>query len=495
MNRANALPIRDKLALSFIGFVSVTLALFAAGFYVLEHRSVKSAQDADRRETAANLTAVCRETELHRSPIVAINYTQELRKDPSLHAAACLGMDGRVKAHTDPAHIGDILEPAARKALVAAGASERAFGGVPGRDLVERLEPVFNGAKQIGVARILWDRDILERNLRVRLMGVIRRTVETSCVVFVLAVLAALLLARHLTRPLEDLVRGARAVTENRLSHRIPNGRRDEFGVLIDHFNAMARKLGEVEKMKDKFLASLTHDMKNPLTGLIAGIKMMEAGTLTEPQRSTCGTAFKNARRLGSYIDDILDLSKIQAGRLDLRLAPIRTDELLREVEEIQREAFREAGVELRLPADQEMPSVPMDRKMVLRVLNTLLVNAWAFTPEGGCVRVEAGAGPGPRGSELRLSVFDNGRGVPAGEHGRIFDRFYQADDSARRLRGDPGHGLGLAICREIMEGHGGRIWAEAAEDGGTAFHVALPFGDEAGATSRRRASSVRSAA
>lgn len=470
------MPIRSKLALSFTAFVAVALGLFAAGFYVLEARSVKAQDRQVREETLQKLVAVCRETELNHSPIVAINYTRELKKDPSLHAASCLAMDGRIKAHTDPENIGALLDPDLRGTILAIGSVERLFAGYPNKDLQERLEPVRNGPDQIGVARILWDKKLLDQRLRSRLAGVIRRTAEISCWIFLLTLPAAFFMARNLTRPVDALVEGARRIVDNQLDHRIPNGRFDELGTLIDRFNEMAQKLGEVEKVKDRFLASLTHDMKNPLTGVIAGIKLVEMGPLTDSQKETCRLAAVNGYRLADYIDDILDLSKLQAGRMEFHMAPCFFSDLFHDLEELERTAFQQADVQLSIPASEHLPPMALDRKLILRVLTNLFGNALTYTPKGGGVSLTVDIVPGAHGREARVSVADTGHGIPAGEIDKIFGRFYQGEDNRRRARGGGGSGLGLAICQEIVEGHGGRIWAESEPGRGSLFRFTLPL-------------------
>jgi len=174
---------------------------------------------------------------------------------------------------------------------------------------------------------------------------------------------------------------------------------------------------------------------------------------------------------LTQMVEELLELSRIESGQAPLRLAPTSVAELvIPPVDRLRPQAER-AGLEITVLLPPELPPVVADLDRARLVLTNLVHNAVKFTPPGGRITVAAE----PAGDEVILSVQDTGVGIPADDLPRIFERFYKAD----RARSGGGTGLGLAIAKHIVQGHGGRIWAESAEGQGSTFHFTLPVAVE----------------
>ncbi len=223
---------------------------------------------------------------------------------------------------------------------------------------------------------------------------------------------------------------------------------------------------------KDDFVSMVSHELRTPLTAISEGISLVadsSLGPVNEQQRRFLALAHRNCTRLTDLINDLLDLSKIEAGRMDVR--PVRFDvsRMLGELAETFGVSAREKKLVLAAPGNDCQHHVYADEKMVRRVLNNLLSNALKFT-DSGTVRIAAET----RGDHLLVSVADSGIGIPASEQQRMFEKFHQVQ---RADRGRPaGTGLGLALTKQMVEMNGGRIWFESQEGVGTTFFFTLPL-------------------
>ncbi|HET7699992.1 MAG TPA: ATP-binding protein [Candidatus Limnocylindria bacterium] len=224
-----------------------------------------------------------------------------------------------------------------------------------------------------------------------------------------------------------------------------------------------------VERMKDEFVSVASHELRTPLTSIRGALGLIAGGvfgTLPAEADELVRTALRNAERLGRLVNDLLDLDRMRSGATELQRQEVDIAGIARQAVEVMRPMADAAGVGLEL----EMTScvLPLDADRMLQTLTNLVSNAIKFSPAGGTITIRSERSE----SEVRVSVIDQGRGIPAEQLGLIFERFHQvrAADSSR----SGGTGLGLAISREIVAQHGGRIWAES-EGRGSTFTIALP--------------------
>ena len=239
-----------------------------------------------------------------------------------------------------------------------------------------------------------------------------------------------------------------------------------------------AQKLKELSDLKSEFVSKVSHELRTPLTSIIgAADNLLDgiAGPLEERPRSYLLRVKENGDRLLRLINDLLDLSRIEAGKEEIRATRFRLDTLIHETLEALRPVAEENGVTIAAPGP---PSVVIraDRDKISRVIMNLVHNAIKFSPRGGQVQVAA-SGEG-EGEWVTLAVRDSGPGIPAGEVDRIFDKFHQV--KRNRGRGGAGSGLGLPISRQLVEMHGGRLTVESAVGQGSTFAVVLPLSAQA---------------
>jgi len=228
----------------------------------------------------------------------------------------------------------------------------------------------------------------------------------------------------------------------------------------------------EAESMKKEFTSTLSHELRTPLTSIIGSLQLINSGVLGDivpDVAELTAVAERNGQRLLDLINDILDIEKIESGKLTLSPEVMRVDELVSEALLLNK-AFGER-FKVRFESSGDLPgrTVNADRKRLQQVMTNLLSNAAKFSPEDGVVEVTTE----DRGGNVRVAIHDRGTGVPETFRSRIFGRFTQADSTTARQKG--GTGLGLAICKRLLEMMQGRIGFEDRPGGGTSFYFELP--------------------
>lgn len=280
---------------------------------------------------------------------------------------------------------------------------------------------------------------------------------------------AAATVTSHLTDDLEAIGEVTRAVAAGRRDVRTGVVRPDEVGQLAAAFDEMVGQLADAEEKRDKmetarrdFLASVSHDLRTPLTSLRSALELLRDGMADQPDRYLAAMQ-GDVTLLTSLVDDLFLLARIESGGLVLHRERVDLAELADEAVEATAPTGHARGITLSVDVAGRAP-VEADPRELQRVLRNLLANAIRHSPDGGVVRVQVRAIDG----EVRVDVLDDGPGFDADFLDRAFDSFTRADDA--RTRSDGGGGLGLAIARGLVTAHGGVIHAEAGPGGRVAF-------------------------
>lgn len=233
-------------------------------------------------------------------------------------------------------------------------------------------------------------------------------------------------------------------------------------------------KLKELDRLKSEFVANASHELKTPLTGIemSLGLLQEQADQLNEEDRELLGVAREDAGRIRMLVNDLLDLSKIESGRLELDTTPVPVALLFEKALQNFTVQAEQHGVQLLSETAESLPPVQADATKITWVLTNLISNALRYTDAGGYIRLSAERA----GSKVHISVEDSGAGIPYEYQAKIFDKFVQVDGEKQ----GGGSGLGLAICKEMVEAHGGRIWVDSTPGEGTTFTFTLPTAPEA---------------
>ena len=236
--------------------------------------------------------------------------------------------------------------------------------------------------------------------------------------------------------------------------------------LLVLHDLTQARR---VETTRREFVGNVSHELRTPLASIRASAETLQDGAMEDPEaaRQFLGRITDNAERMSELVQDLLDLSRLESGEVSLNLAPVDVTRVVAEAVETYREQARAKGVSLVAAEGSGAVEATADESRLQQVLSNLVENAVKFTPSGGEVHVELER----RGRWLEVRVLDRGFGVAVEDMPHVFERFYKAD----RAQDQGGTGLGLAIAKHIVQSHGGRIWVESRDGGGSVFGFRVP--------------------
>jgi len=296
----------------------------------------------------------------------------------------------------------------------------------------------------------------------------------------VLALLLGFLLSWSLTAPLRSTQVRLAEIAAGDFSRHVEVSNRDEIGVLAANVNRMNDELerlyGELETIsrhKSDFLATMSHELRTPLNAIIGFSEVLREqmfGELNPQQLTYVDDVLEAGRHLLALINDVLDLAKIEAGRLELRFSEVSIADILRSGVTMHGERASRGGIALSLDVDGDDVTVEADERRVRQVVFNLLSNAIKFTPPDGRVDVSARSVDGA----VEIAVADTGAGIAPADRELIFEEFEQGQTT--RLDGT---GLGLPLSRKFVELHGGRLWVESEIDAGSTFRFTLPLEQE----------------
>jgi signal transduction histidine kinase len=278
-------------------------------------------------------------------------------------------------------------------------------------------------------------------------------------------------LTQRLARPIEKVSAAVRTVAQGDFSARVQWRSDDEVGRLAAAFNEMAQELDLLESARKELMANVSHELKGPLARISGYLEAVQDGVGGEEARTQhFAIVRREVSRLTRLVNDMLDYSRLEVGRLKLHTFPSDLSPILIRAAQVFVTPAADAGVALTIAIAPMLPIVDAEPERIEQVLVNLLENALAFTPRDGRVTVTAAEVEGA----LQVEVADTGPGVPPEELERIFDRFYKLDRA--RTPDRRGFGLGLTIVRQLVELHGGKVYARSAVGEGSVFGFRLPL-------------------
>ncbi|MCI0396032.1 MAG: GAF domain-containing protein, partial [Chloroflexi bacterium] len=229
-----------------------------------------------------------------------------------------------------------------------------------------------------------------------------------------------------------------------------------------------------LEEMREDLTHTMVHDLRNPLTGILGALEVLQASAGVEPgstQQRLLAICYRNGQRMINLVNAILDVSRLESGQMPLEYRELILADLVAEALQLQGVLASEKEIVLENEVDPDVPFVWADRTLLGRVLQNLVDNAVKFTPPGGEIRVAAGLKTLPGSpAVVQVTVSDTGPGIPAELQSRLFQKFVTGQEKGR------GSGLGLVFCRLVVEAHGGKIWVESTPGQGSTFTFALPL-------------------
>lgn len=299
----------------------------------------------------------------------------------------------------------------------------------------------------------------------------------------VTALTISLFISRRVVNPIRQMMEVSRYIAAGHYRERVQVTSQDELGQLAQSFNQMAASLEQTEALRRDLIGNVAHELRTPLTSIKGYMEGLMDGVLPA-EASTFQQIYHEADRLQRLVNDLQELSRIEAGAFQLNRQPLLLTDLVARIADRLSPQFEEKQITLQLNLPAQLPPVMADEDRLSQVLLNLIGNALQYTPAAGTVIITAEAVPsthpfpkGPPGSgpNLQVTITDTGLGIPPEHLAQLFTRFYRVDKSRSRAGG--GSGIGLTIVKHLVEAHGGRVWAESQGIGmGSTFGFSLPL-------------------
>lgn len=441
------MSIRVKLALILAFAVALAAGSAAAVFVAIERRSLRRAEDEKVRLLMQNVRAMAEESQLARDPLMLLDYLSFVDRDRAeiVYVRARLG--GRWESQRDAA------PPPSTEPVRVESVSVPAAGGAP----------------EAG-AEVTFSRRVLDQRLEQAYRVMARDLGRATAAVLLLGVLLSVPLGWTLSSRLIAIERALAEIGQGRLQVRVPEEGSDEVARLARGLNDMTQRLRELDELKRTFVASVTHELRSPLGAIESYVKALlrDARGLSEDERRQLERVRENAARLGHFVTSLLDMAKIERGKLDYHPRPTDIGRVVEDAVLFLRTRAQEEGKTVEFHGEDGLPSIVADPDLVTQVVTNLVSNAVKFTRAGG--RVDVSLRRAPEGVEV--AVADTGVGIPPEALARIFAPFERVRNPLKA----GGAGLGLAISKAIVEMHRGRIGVSSEAGRGSRFHFVLPL-------------------
>lgn len=361
---------------------------------------------------------------------------------------AVFDAQGNLVTGSEPAGVGSTLQP----------------------DEQDRATPLVVDGETVGWLLVQQPTQVLLDAAQASFLQQVQRTVVLAGLVAAgLALVAGVAISQVITRPLGRLTSAAQAVAAGKLGERValPAGQAAEIDTLAQSFNHMSGALAEAEAQRRRLTTDIAHELRTPISVMRAQLQAMLDGVYPT-DAAHVAVVYEQSLHLARLVDDLHTLTRAESGHLPLEVQPLDPAGLVQRAATLFEPLAQDAGLELAVEVEPALPRIRADSDRLHQVLANLLGNALRHTPPGGSVRL----GVRRVGGSVRFTVTNSGATLTAEQAEHVFDRFWRADESRQRDSG--GAGLGLAIAREIVHLHGGRIWVDV-RDGEATFAFDIP--------------------
>lgn len=469
------MKLRTKFHLASACMISAIVVGMIASLAISEKQRLLSSIEKEQREELDKLARVCEDTMVVFDEAALINYVKNLLRltGPKVAYAGVVYSDGGAWIYTHgnepfsyiPSTDDSVQLITAQKTVV-----QRAFP-FQGKLVSELSKPV----NKIGHVRLGYSQEMVSNLYRETMQVTTRRLAIVGLAAILFGFVLSHFFSLALSRPIALLMHAAEEIAQGHKGIKIPEGSSDELGRLTKTFNRMSDELAKLDQLKDDFMSHVTHELRSPLTSIIATVELMgempQAMADPKLKRSVDRLMF-GSERLNKLVDNILDLMKMEAGQMTFDIQPTNMSTILTEMADFFEPRAQEKNLTIRADVPARLPLVLADSERIRQVISNLIHNAVKFTNRGG-ITLKAKAVEG----ELRVEVQDTGVGIPADKIASVFKKFECLKDTKDRVEKPvPGSGLGLNIVQNSIKAQNGKIWVESQVDKGTSFIFTLPI-------------------
>ncbi|MCK4532213.1 HAMP domain-containing histidine kinase [bacterium] len=450
--------------------VSIFLFLFEKQFLIEEIKKGESS-------SIENFAQLCKEALITDDEILLLNYINVIKKtNEAIVYGFYLDDNDRILTSTKNKLIKNVLKSSAgRKAKKTKKFLRQVYTNPLNGELLDIVSiPVIVSQKKTGIAQIGFSRRVINKRIKEIVDKTRERILQVALVSLVVGIIGAFLLSRKITLPIRKLAQGAKTIGDGNLDTKIVIKTKNELGSLAGEFNRMAEKLKELDRMKKDFVSSVSHELRSPLTAIQGYLDLFintPPEKMNEERRIKALNIMKSdTTRLTRFINDVLDLAKIEAAQLEVVKEQVNIAQIVEEIFILFTPLTEEKQIKTTMDISPDIKPILADSDKIKQVITNLVSNAFKFTLSGGRITIFAK----DKGDSLQISVQDTGAGIPPDAVNYVFDKFRQVRKASGGSGQPKGTGLGLAIVKGIVEAHGGKIWVESQLNRGSIFHFTL---------------------
>ncbi|MBK8575928.1 MAG: HAMP domain-containing histidine kinase [Elusimicrobia bacterium] len=470
------MTLRTRLLLYVVGLTVGSFVLYAGALSWTQREFLNNEQDRANIEESSRWTVLCEQSLLSKDEITLVHYVRELRRAEDVRWASFMSKEGKVIMHTDLTIKNTIsADPVSVWALQSRRPQHREFND-ESPPLIAYANPVWRGGEFVGVAILAFESDRQTGRISSTLLSSLKGFAGATFLCLGVGVIVALFVAKGLVGPLNELTSAVRRLGAGDWRARAAVYRKDEIGELAVAFTEMSRRLARLDELKDEFVATVSHDLRNPLGAITMAARYLIAppNPLTpEMSRQVLNTVLVSTARLRNMVDNILDAAKIKQGPLVSLREPFSVKKVMGELHALFSAQAEEFGRDFRLEIPPDLPMAMGDEDQTYRLL-------WQPTNERFQIHVVGRShyvrgGPHTRKTAGHPCVGQRPRN-PSADLPTLFTRFYTAENVGTHVKKHQGTGLGLAIARALAETQGGTVTVESEPNcGEPLFCVHLP--------------------
>ena len=352
------------------------------------------------------------------------------------------------------------------------------YSSLTSEQICEFATPFFFNGENVGTFVVGFSQDIMKKQIDDAISMMLSKIKTVVIVAMIFGILLAYFLGYSFTKPIKMLTNAAEQITKGNLDVEIKVNRKDEIGKLSTTFNNMAKQIKELDSMKNSFVSSVSHELRSPLSAIDGYcdllIECVDKNYSKEQELKGLKIIKQATVRLTNFINNILDLAKMKANKLEVKIVSADVGPLIEEIVSLYQPLATQQKKRIYAEINGNIPKVNIDVEKIKQVITNLVSNAMKFTKENGSVGVKAFPNSGGYGNEyIEIWVQDDGVGIPKQQVDLVFQKFYQVQ--AGEFKRPKGTGLGLTIVFEMIKLHKGYVWAESDLGKGTTFKFVLP--------------------
>ncbi|OGS22201.1 MAG: hypothetical protein A2252_12355 [Elusimicrobia bacterium RIFOXYA2_FULL_39_19] len=464
------MKLRTQFSILVSILILVIMLVLGTVLFVYEKQQILTENRNNQVVLLKNYITVCEESLPMDDDLMIINYSDMLVKtDPVVVYASFIGGDGKILHSRKNSIISFLVGNTDIKQQRTNDIKTQEFVLPAGEKILDIYFPVFKENNVAGFAHIGLNQKEIDKRIADALSRMKNRIFAVTFFAVLTGITGSFLLAFKLTQPINKLVDGARKLGEGKLDTKIKVNTKDEIGLLSKEFNIMAEKLQELDELKNSFVSSVSHELRSPLSYIKGYIELFLEDSeekLDKKQIEYFGIIRKNITRLTMFVNDVLDVAKIEAKQLIAKTGKQDIAFVIDEITDFAQPGLEEKKINLRKAIAPGLPQVLIDEDKTRHIISNLLNNAIKFCPENGTITIGALV----EGSYVKVFVKDTGIGIPKEALNTIFEKFRQAKAEHEKVGKVKGSGLGLTIAKGFVELQGGKIWVESELDKGSTF-------------------------